>query len=295
VRQLDAAPSTLTAELVSGVVIEGHVTAVRGRRDVDGASVELLADGHRRSTITDVRGVYRFADVTPGSVRLTVSHPDYAIERLGVVVQPTGRADRSFDVPPIDLADPGIVEGRVVDAGGQPVVGARVGVGIVGAYVPVGTLMTETAATKPDGSFRLERLRPGATDIGAYAAGVGRGRVASVMVEAGRTTEDVTIRLDRLADELDTAATGGVAVTLLARTRGSSTEIVVAHVAAGSEAERAGLLAGDALVSVDRSATTSLEDARGRFAGPDGSDVVVEIARAGATLSLRVRRERVRR
>lgn len=294
-RQLDPAPSTLTAELVSGVIIEGRVTAVRGRHDVDGATVELLADGHRRSALTDASGTYRFADVTPGPVRLTVSHPDFATEQVSVVVQSTGRADRSFDVEPIDLADPGALEGHVVDGAGQPVAGARVGVGVVGAYVPVGTLLTGVATTKLDGSFRLERLRPGATEIGAYSAGIGRGRVASVMVEAGRTTEDVTIRLDRLADETEPAATGGVAVTLLARGRGGAAEVVVAQVAPGSEAERAGLLAGDVLASVDRSVATSLEDARARLAGPDGSDVVVEIKRASAPLSLRVRRERVRR
>jgi protocatechuate 3,4-dioxygenase beta subunit len=294
VRQLDAAPESVTAELVSGVLIEGRVTAVRGRRDVDGATVELFSDGRRRTAVTDARGVYRLADVTPGPVTLTVSHPDFATEQVDVVVEATGRPDRAFDVEPIDLADPGAVEGLVVDAAGRGVAGARVGIGVVGAYVPVGTL-AGTATTRPDGSFLLERLRPGPVDLGAYAAGVGRGRVANVVVESGRKTLDVTIRLDAATDEADPAATGGVAVTLLGRRQASVSEIVVAEVAPGSEAERAGLAAGDVVSSVDRAPAVSLEDARRRLAGPDGSDVVVEVVRAGAPLALRVRRERVRR
>src|SRR6185436_7154861 len=118
-----------------------------------------------------------FADVSPGRVHVTVSHPEYAAVDLDVTVVSTGRADRSFEVDPIDLADPGSIEGVVVDATGAPVAGARVAVGVVEAVVPAAMLSPSSAVTtRPDGTFRIERARPGRVSVEAYAPGTGRGR-----------------------------------------------------------------------------------------------------------------------
>ncbi len=293
-REFSAVPEDVEVALVRGVPVEGHVTSVRGRRDVEGATVELLAGGHRRAAFTDALGVYRFSDVSPGPVHLTVSHPDYAVVEVDAVVESTGRADRAFDLEAIDLEEPGTVEGRVVDGAGNPAAGARVAVGIVSAYLPVGAAPARSATTTSDGTFRLERVRPGTVEIQGYAADVGRGKVRDVVVDPGRTTGGVTLTLERTADEPEPAATGGVAVTLAER-RGAALEVVIAEVAPGSEAEHAGLLPGDVLAAVDRKPPSSIEDARRKLAGPDGSDVVLQIVRQGTPSSLRVRRERVRR
>jgi protocatechuate 3,4-dioxygenase beta subunit len=293
-RELAKAPEDLRITLALGVPVEGHVTAVRGRTDVEGASVELLSQGHRRAAFTDSLGRFRFTEVTPGPAHLRIDHPDYAIADVDVVVESTGRADRAFDLDAVDLAEPGVVEGHVVDREGRPVSGARVGAGVVGAYVPVGAASTGTVTTKADGAFRLDRVRPGRAEIGAYAADVGRGR-ATVEVDPGHTHSDVQIRLDRTTDDLEPSATGGVAVTLAERHHGARSDIAIVEVAAGSEAEHAGLVAGDLLRRIDNAAPASLGDARRRLAGPDGSDVVIEVSRNDATTTLRVKRERVRR
>lgn len=293
-REIAKAPDELAVDMVPGVIVEGRVTAVRGRVDVEGASVELVTQGHRRAAFTDAMGRFRFTDVTPGATRILVSHDDYAPVEIEVTVTPTGRADRAFEVDAVDLAEPGVVEGRVVDRDGKPVFGARVGVGVVGAYVPVGAASHGTVTTKAGGAFRLDRVRPGDVEIGAFAPDVGRGR-AVVSVDGGRTRSDVVIRLDAPVDEQEPAATGGLAVTLAERPRGSATEITVVDVAAGSEAEHSGLVAGDVVRSIDKRGPTSLSDARRRLAGPDGSDVVIEVQRPDGPSTLRVRRERVRR
>jgi regulator of sigma E protease len=69
---------------------------------------------------------------------------------------------------------------------------------------------------------------------------------------------------------------------------------VVVAVAEGSEAERAGLLAGDVLWSVDGTLVEEMADGRRRLGGSDGSDVIIEVERGGEPLSVRVRREAVR-
>jgi protocatechuate 3,4-dioxygenase beta subunit len=290
-RQFDAAPASIRVEMSSGITVEGRVTAVRGRRDVEGASVELVAEGHRKNAITRADGTYRFDDVSPGRVHLTVSHAEYARVELDVNVTPTGRADRAFDVDPIDLPDAGAVEGKVVDFSGAPIAGARVGLGVVDTVVPVAVLSPSTSVlTRADGTFRLERAPPGRVAVEAYSATAGRGR-ATVVVDGGRTTSDVTIRLQPSAEQAEPTATGGVAVTLGESQSGGG--VLVVHVAPGSEAEHAGLVRGDVVELVDRAAPSSLGDARQKLAGPEGSDVVIAVRRETGRVTLRVRRERV--
>jgi len=114
-----------------------------------------------------------------------------------------------------------------------------------------------------------------------------------VEVRAGRVEDGVRIVLK--AENVEEAlGAGNVAVTLGERGSGSELEVVVVEVAPASEAERAGLAAGDVLVSVDGAHPTSMGDARRRLAGRAGSDVVVEVTRGAKHESLRVPRESVR-
>lgn len=292
-RQVDSAGVHLSVVLAASVIIEGRVTAVRGRSDVNGATVELAAQGSRRVALTDALGRYRFMDVTPGKVHLTVSHPDYAPAETDLAVVPTGRADRPFDAPVIDLEEAGAIAGRVVDAAGNGVMGARVGTGILPAFVPVGALVPGSVTTSQDGSFRLDRVRPGKVDVEAFAAGLGRARRTGVDVAPGRVAEGLTLQLVPAEDQVDPAATGGVAVTLSDAQGGGG--VAVLQIAQGSEAERGGLVPGDVIVSIDRAEAASATDAVRRLAGPDGSDVVVEVQRGAERTTLRIRRERVRR
>lgn len=292
-KTFEHSPERIRADLVPSVLVEGRVTAVRGRQDLAGATVELLADGHRQTAFTDGSGRYHFSGVSPGPAHLTVSHPEFASRELDIRIAATGRADRSFDVDPVDLDEPGVIEGRVVDRDGAPVSGARVGLGSVGAYLPAMTAASVTT-TKMDGTFRLERVGKGSVSVEAFHAGTGRGR-ASVSMPSGGTVSDVTIELQESRDDSESTATGDVAITLDERRTGGRAAIVVTQVARASEAEHAGLLTGDIVESVDRSKPSSAEDARRRLAGPEGSDVIVQVTRAGEPVSVRVRRERIRR
>jgi protocatechuate 3,4-dioxygenase beta subunit len=294
-RNVDAAPELIELVLARGVTVAGRITAVRGRRFVSGASVMLVSDGLRKSAITDAQGAFSVADVSPGPARVVVSHPEFADAEVSVDVKATGRADRPLELDVIDLSEPGVVEGEVVDAAGKPVLGARVAAGAVPAYLPAGTLPAGMAVTDRNGRFKLSGVAPGNVDIEAYAADVGRGVTRAVSVSGGRSTSGVRIRLTGAADDAEPAAIGGVAVTLGERGSAADLEIVVVNVAAGSEAERAGLHAGDVIDSLDGKPPSSMADARARLAGPPGSDVVLTLRRGDAAATLRVAREPVRR
>jgi hypothetical protein len=252
--------------------------------------VELLSDGQRRKATTDADGRYRFADVTAGPAHLTASHPDFATAERDLVIASTGRADRPFDVDDVDLSEPGSIEGRVVDADGRPVPGARVRAGTAGTLLPASTSDPGTAVTDGDGVFRLERVPSGNVEVRALSTRAGRGQ-ARVDVEAGRTTSDVVVKMLSAAQEEGLGATGGVAITLA----GTAAGIAVVEISPGSEAERAGLIVGDRLERVDAARPSSIDDAKRLLAGPDGTDVVVEVQRSGQHVALRVRREPVRR
>jgi len=294
-RSIEKAPERIEIKLVRGVIVTGRVTAVRGRQNLEGAAVTLVGEGRRAMTFTDKEGSYRLRDVAPGPVHISVSHPDFATAELSTRVEDTGRADRPFEVSTIDLPESGSIQGEVVDAQGKPVSGARVGIGIVPAYLPAGALPVGLTTTDSKGHFELSGLSPGKLDVEAYAPDRGRGAVHAVQVSSGRPTTDVKIKLTAPAGDDDPAVTGSVAVTLGERGSGDELDVVVVHVAERSEAERAGIVPGDVIVAVDGVDVASMYDARARLSGKPGSDVVVELWRNGGSVKLRVAREQVRR
>ncbi len=292
--ELDAAPERVQIELERGVIVTGRITQLRGRQPLEGAEVVLVQDGERRAARTDAEGTYTFSDVTPGPVRLSMSHPEFAARTLQHTVRATGRADRSFELPAVELQPAGSVAGVVLDASGAPVPNARVGVGVVPAFLPAGAAPEQFARTGPDGRFTLQGVPVGRTKISAYAVGSGRGE-REVAVEAGETSDDVELRLLGGDSDAESAALANVAITLGERARGARDEVVIVDVAASSEAERAGLRAGDVLLGVDGTRVFDMADARHRLGGSDGSDVILQLGRTGTELSVRVRREPVRR
>jgi S1-C subfamily serine protease len=233
-------------------------------------------------------------DVPPGTARVTVTHPEHATAEQTVVVETTGRRDRPFELAAIDLSEPASIEGQVVNALGKPVSGARVGVGTVPAFLPAGALPAGLSLTDSQGRFTLSAVSPGELMLEAYAPDVGRGS-ARATATSNSTTRGVVIRLIATRADDDPMVTGSLAITLGERDTEDGTEVVVVHVAQGSEAERAGLIVGDVVRRVDGRAVDSMYDARSRISGRPGSDVLLALGRAGGETSLRVTRENVRR
>jgi S1-C subfamily serine protease len=167
----------------------------------------------------------------------------------------------------------------------------------VPTWLAVGATPQGIAVTDASGRFALHELPEGMLTLEAYAPDVGRARQSGVKVVSGRTTIRVRITLAPGADDAaassEPAASGNVAVTL--GETGAPVEVAIVSVTEGSEAERAGLLPGDVLVSVDGTGVASIREARMKLAGPVADDVVLVVERADQTLTLRVTREAVRR
>jgi len=285
-----AADVTLTvAESISGTVRQA-----RSGESVSGAEVALYSDGGVRRTVTDSRGRFVLSDVTPGAARLRIRAHGRVTRTQDLTLKDT--TSHVQDIGYVDLSEEGTIDGTVVDARGEPVAGARVGKDHAPTYVPANTNDASFAVTNARGAFHLGGIEDGSVSIEAYAPDVGRGRVESVRVSAGRVTNGITVRL--VADDgervTEPSSSGGVAITL-GELSGEPRELVIVAVADGSEAERAGLAPGDVLLTVDGAAVRSIVDARARLSGPVDQDVVVTRRRGEATGSLRVAREPVRR
>ncbi len=279
--------------LARGAAVEGEVRARGGREAVEGAEVTLTARAGVYRARTDAEGAFGFRDVPPGPARLVVAHAGHARRELEVEV-PEPVRDRPARLERVVLEAGGSVEGRVLDARGDPVAGARVAAGAVPAYVPAGALPPGVVATDAEGRFRLDDLPPGDVAVEAYSPSRGRGRDEAVNVRAGRVTSKVTLRLRAGEVPPEPAAMAGLAVTLGEAWAQGELEVQVVLVAPGGEAERAGVRPGDVLEAVDGRAPDSLEGARRALSGPEGSDVVVRLRRGGDPVTLRVGRERLR-
>ncbi|HVZ34731.1 MAG TPA: carboxypeptidase regulatory-like domain-containing protein, partial [Polyangiaceae bacterium] len=293
--QLDGAPQRFEVNLERAVLVTGRVTQVRGRQPLAGARVVLTQRGERRSTSSDAQGQFQFAEAAPGSAELNVSHRGFATRDERLTIAATGRAERAFELPPVDLVEGGAVEGRVIDATGAPVRGARIGLGLVPAFVPAGAEPPELARSDAAGHFRLEGIAIGKTTVSAYAAGLGRGSVADVDVRAGEMGAPIEIRLSGGSAAMDGDSPASLAITLGERSGSAGNEVVIVDVAAGSEAERAGVSAGDVLIAVDGVDVSDMTDARRRLGGNTASDVIIDVQRGDELFSLNVRREAVRR
>ncbi|HEX2669661.1 MAG TPA: carboxypeptidase regulatory-like domain-containing protein, partial [Polyangiaceae bacterium] len=291
-----AAPKELKLTLRRGVIVEGRITSVRGRRVVAGAVVSVSQNGVRKVATSDGDGVYRLRDIAPGELHVRVEHPEFADEEASLRVDSTGRADRPFSLADIDLFEPGEVEGEVVDQRGERVEGARVSAGNGSSFVPAGKATRGVVLSDRDGHFTLTGVHPGTATISAVSSLSGRGSVRSVEVSSGRTARGLRIQLAPQTGDAESVPTpGSIAVGLGERGNAPNVEVVVVSVAESSEAERAGVEPGDVITAIDGVHPVSMSDARARLGGQPGTDLVLELSRASAAVRLRVLREAMRR
>ncbi len=296
VRELESAPREWTIVLGVGTTLTGTVTARGGRDVVSGADVTLHVATGALEVRTGRDGSFRLENVPSGRARMLVRSAGHVAFEKVVTVEDATRVDCPVELEAIVLQEGGALEGEVVDARGDPVVGARVSQGAALSYVPSAN-RASGAATDRTGAFRFVDLPEGPVSVEAYHPDKGRGRGVAE-IRAGRTTDRVRITLESAAEpsaagqaHADDTATGGVAVTLAEHGQG---EVIVAAVAPRSEAERAGIMPGDRLIAIDGAAVDSVGAAHHRMFGPLGDDIVVELVRDGAPRRLRVARERVR-
>ena len=120
-----------------------------------GPEFGFLGSASGPSTETDGRGEFRFDSVTEGEYELRISHPTRVMDdRFDVEVE---AIDTRFEAD-LKVA---LIEGRVLDATGQPVVGARVSARrpSAGGQRSIGIVMMGSSVGEPRSS-RVTRTSP---------------------------------------------------------------------------------------------------------------------------------------
>lgn len=281
-------PLRLEAEnrivLERALEVEGRVTTARGRVSVEGAEISLESGAILRRAVTSATGEYKLVGVPPGRALLRASHPEQGRGELAVFVEP-GLKGRPSELPSIDLEPTASLSGRVVDSRGFPVASAWVTTEPTSAYQPSGTRQFDGARTNEQGEFELESRMSEELQLFVMLPATGLGRVVVPLQKRDRAI-DIELRLDEL--DLPPPEERGSVLASLVEKQG---QLEIAAVARGSVAERAGLRRGDLLLRVEGDAPRSVEEARAWLSGLPGTEVRVEILRAGQPQALRLSRE----
>jgi C-terminal processing protease CtpA/Prc len=144
-----------------------------------------------------------------------------------------------------------------------------------------------------DGAFALDGLPPEDVPIRASHPGAGTSEVLRVRVRAREVIPGAILRLPERFDPERAAAEGGPGrqsgVSLTLRLRNDA--VVITRLPSDGAAAQAGLARGDVILTIDGEDVLSVGQARGMLRGPAGTEVLVEVRRAGRDRVIPVTRE----
>lgn len=250
--------------------------------------VEPERDAPQSRVVFDTQGRVVWPALPPGPWRLFVSASGYAPDQRQVELR-EGAPTRVT----IDLGPGGRIAGVVVDGKNrQPVQGARVSV-LSGILNEAAMAVVSEAATGADGRFELTGVEPGLRSIEVAATGYHMRDVSGLRVEAGQTTGPETVELTPLAAGEDAKLElAGIGSALSLR----SDRLVVGNVVPGGGADRAGIVAGDAVLAIEgvEVSTMRFDQAIAAIRGPEGTWVRLVVVRGTDRRELAVERRKVR-
>jgi protocatechuate 3,4-dioxygenase beta subunit len=212
--RVNSTTKPIEVTLEPGAEITGRVT--RNGAGIEGVRVSTFGENGQASTETAADGSFRLTDLTPGQMMLNAMKEEEFIQQVRPVTAPA--TEVNIEIPP-----GGRVSGHVVDkTTKQPVKSFQAGIstprGGGGMVILLPPAMRNF--TTDDGTFVLENVPAGQTQIVVNAPGYTTARVPNVNVEEGKNISDIEVEMDhgvRVVGHVtgpDGAALPGVAVRL---------------------------------------------------------------------------------
>ncbi len=267
---------------IDGVVLDDRGTGLRSFT----IGIELFQpargasfDGVHPRTFEDPRGSFVWDKLAPGSYVLTASAPDLAPARSGAIDVAGGTVTSGVRIV---LLRGGSVTGYVYDEGRVPLSHVDLSFDAMGSVVDART----GAQTDDTGMYRLDGAPAGPFTLRVHKDGFRARLVSGLRVDSGNNLrQDVTLAT---ADGGSGLELGGIGATL----RPTPGGIALGDVFAGDPAARAGLRAGDQVLSIDGEPvdTLSMGDVLQRLRGEAGTSVGVLARRpdTGATVQVTI-------
>jgi len=242
-------------------------------------------------TVIDREGVFAVEGLEAGSFRVQATAHGHA---------PSAVVDGRAEVPParapavaIALPDGGTLTGVVKSEGGGPLENARVsvegGAGEGSSPVP----FAASALTDEKGSFALRGLAPGRRSVFVGAYNHNATIVGGLDIADGAVIGPIEIVLTPVKEgEEPTTELVGIGAVLAAQ----GDALVVQRALPGSGAEKAGLAAGDLILSVDGAPVTQLgmDGAIQAIRGPIGTRVRLGVLKSGQKSPMEITVERLK-
>jgi uncharacterized GH25 family protein len=188
--KVDSNTKPIDVVLDPGVEISGRV--MRGGAGVEGVNVRAISQDGFSAAVSGPDGAFRLTDLTPGPMMLNINKQDSFIQEMRSVSAPT--TDLLIELPP-----GGRITGRVLDKNShQPVTSFMAGVTTSrsGGGMMVMMPPMQKQFTSDDGSFVLDGIKPGMTEVVVNAPGYTAARVPNVEVEDGKTAPDVEVDVE---------------------------------------------------------------------------------------------------
>jgi len=188
--KVDSSIKPIDVVLDPGVEISGRIT--RGGAGVEGVNVRSISQDGMSSAVSGADGAFRLTDLTPGQMMLNIAKPDSFIQEIRPVSAPTK------DLV-IELPAGGRITGRVLDKNShQPVTSFLAGVTTSrsGGGMTIMMPPMQKQFTSDDGSFVLEGIKPGMTQVVVNAPGYTTARVPNIEVEDGKAAPDVEVDVE---------------------------------------------------------------------------------------------------
>lgn len=182
----EKAPITLRGRVIRGGKPLGSVTLIFAQ------GTGAFPMGAIKTAQADAEGRYEVGLDAAGTYSVIVQSDLFAGGGGRVEILVPDGAEPVVDI----VLRSGTIPGRVVDASGEPVVGAIVSAKPEGGPVS-SDFLGGRAATRPDGSFTLEGIDPGRYRLSAQAVGYHTGETGPVEVREGAETPAVEIRLEK--------------------------------------------------------------------------------------------------
>src|SRR5258706_1350679 len=188
--KVDDATKPVEVTLDPGVEISGRIT--RGGAGVEGVNVRTISQEGMGAAVTASDGTFTISDLTPGQMMLNLTKQDSFIQEMRPVTAPA--RDLVIDLPP-----GGRITGHVLDKNShQPITSFQAGVTTSrsGGGMMVMMPPMQKQFTSDDGSFVLDGIKPGSTQVVVNAPGYTTARVPNIEVEDGKTAPDVEVDVE---------------------------------------------------------------------------------------------------